>query len=932
MANEVLIDKIVDPKVSEQLKTTEQQLTAIIDKIELINKAGLKPGGDGAKTIKEATTAMEEQARTEAKLNALKEDGVKKSLQLKQQLQEETKLRKLKAQATNEEISGYDRLQAKVSLLAKKAKDLAVTKGMEAEATKRAFEQHNKYEQRLRAVDEAMNNHKRNVGNYEGAVVGLRTQIRALTQTLGQMELQGKNDSNQYKAMVMQLGKLKDAMGDVSARSKFFADDQRYVTGITQALQGMIGAYSAYVAVMGLVGDEDEELQKNMAKMMQLMVLMQGITQVSTALNKDNAAMVMFQVGIDKVKELFTKKNTAATVVNTVATKAETAAVETNTAAKWANRGVIGLIIVGIAALAYGIYKLVKVFKDKEEAQIRDNMLSEEQIEQIKKLNEVRLKQIENIQAEKINVDVLFGALKNLNTSGAARASIIKQINDQYGTYLPNLLTEKSSAEDIAAAYDLIVKSMKNKIAMEIAIETAKDKMKSGVKMQDDLMTLRLQQKALKDYLVVYKDYLAEMQSGAEMPTVPFILGELDPTQETLDNITGKINNLTGSIQSNQKSIDNDVKSAATLAAAMITYEHQTDKATKATKKNNDAHVEQYNLWLENQKALRDSIFVVDKMANSTEFLKATNKELPKVLGESIAFLKQYEEAIDGINDNWAMMSDAERLDKIRSWADKVSDVLSDVINIISDFQQNAVESALSGVQQSFDDTANGYKSMLDNQIISQEEYNQRMEMLNKEKDAKEKKLRHDAFEDARKLAIANAIINGVQATLAAYSSGAATPLIGPATGGLYAGIAAAFAAIQVALIASQANPYWTGRVGGPDEMAIVGDRKGFEYISTASGDLYKTPNVATLTHLRAGDSVIPHDLSVQLDKYVGMPNVSNVTKVNQSVAGNIEVLSELRKLNRKPTANISIDQHGFKILVGSANQWSKHINNHVKI
>jgi hypothetical protein len=75
---------------------------------------------------------------------------------------------------------------------------------------------------------------------------------------------------------------------------------------------------------------------------------------------------------------------------------------------------------------------------------------------------------------------------------------------------------------------------------------------------------------------------------------------------------------------------------------------------------------------------------------------------------------------------------------------------------------------------------------------------------LDQQRAEEEKQLAMKKFNEQKKLQIVNATIQGAQAVLAAYSSGAATPIIGVATGPIYAAIAAAFAAAQVAAIANQ--------------------------------------------------------------------------------------------------------------------------------
>jgi len=73
-----------------------------------------------------------------------------------------------------------------------------------------------------------------------------------------------------------------------------------------------------------------------------------------------------------------------------------------------------------------------------------------------KTFNEAAESAIDNYAKEKVAVDELFNSLSDVNIKGDERSAVIEQINQQYGDYLPNMLTEASTAEEIAAAYDLV--------------------------------------------------------------------------------------------------------------------------------------------------------------------------------------------------------------------------------------------------------------------------------------------------------------------------------------------------------------------------------------------------------------------------------------------------------------------------------------------
>jgi len=59
-----------------------------------------------------------------------------------------------------------------------------------------------------------------------------------------------------------------------------------------------------------------------------------------------------------------------------------------------------------------------------------------------------------NIAQERSQMEILFTTLSNANEGTELRKKTIDKINELYGDYLPNLLTEKSTTDDIALAYD----------------------------------------------------------------------------------------------------------------------------------------------------------------------------------------------------------------------------------------------------------------------------------------------------------------------------------------------------------------------------------------------------------------------------------------------------------------------------------------------
>ena len=142
------------------------------------------------------------------------------------------------------------------------------------------------------------------------------------------------------------------------------------------------------------------------------------------------------------------------------------------------------LIATAITALGYAIYKHITYVSEAEKAN--------------RKLNESYNECIALQLKEKRELDDVFSALARAKEGTEERRKVINLINGQYGSYLSNMLTEKSSAEEIKSAYDRINASLKEKIALQIQNQATDEIATSGVKKQaDELENLR---KGLSQY------------------------------------------------------------------------------------------------------------------------------------------------------------------------------------------------------------------------------------------------------------------------------------------------------------------------------------------------------------------------------------------------------------------------------------------------
>lgn len=105
------------------------------------------------------------------------------------------------------------------------------------------------------------------------------------------------------------------------------------------------------------------------------------------------------------------------------------------------------LLIGALAAIGTWLYKTITYVSDLTKAQAEYNV---------------------ELEKELTRVDALFYSLDRYNLKGAERKKIIDQINKQYGEYLGFMLTEKDSAEKLAAAHRLVNAELRKKMALSL--------------------------------------------------------------------------------------------------------------------------------------------------------------------------------------------------------------------------------------------------------------------------------------------------------------------------------------------------------------------------------------------------------------------------------------------------------------------------------
>ena len=120
----------------------------------------------------------------------------------------------------------------------------------------------------------------------------------------------------------------------------------------------------------------------------------------------------------------------------------------------------VGLVVAAITALATA---LAMYRKRSEEAREEQKRLAEESKKAADSIRQAEGR----IGEETSAVKRLTDAINAQNMGSGKRNALIAEFNNKFGSYLTNLLNEKSTAQDVAAAYAEVVRQLRAKVLLE---------------------------------------------------------------------------------------------------------------------------------------------------------------------------------------------------------------------------------------------------------------------------------------------------------------------------------------------------------------------------------------------------------------------------------------------------------------------------------
>lgn len=321
----------------------------------------------------------------------------------------------------------------------------------------------------LQKEEQTLNENKAKVEQNAKAKGMLRTQVMNLKNSLAEMEQNGKRNTDEYRAMQAELGRLADAMADANTQAKIMSDDYQNMNTVLEVMGGISGAFSAAQGAVGLFAGENENLQKIMVKVQSLMAITIGLQQVAKTLNKDSYTQLVL---VRKAKELLTVAETKFATALGISNVAAKALMATLT---------LGLSVAITAAIAL-ISKFISKNREAKKAQEEFN-------------NKVVEAAAEPVTA----ITELSTAWNRLGNDMAAKNKFIEDNKDRFEDLGFSIKTVKEAEDLLVANKSKFIEACLERAKALAVQELAVEKYKEVLKAQQEL-------EATPKAYVTYKD------------------------------------------------------------------------------------------------------------------------------------------------------------------------------------------------------------------------------------------------------------------------------------------------------------------------------------------------------------------------------------------------------------------------------------------
>lgn len=504
----VVIDiQLQESEVSKRLAQVNAEMAAL----RKTNADMKKEVKDGGKTWQEISVQL---AANEAKLKSLKAEQSALSGQV--------------AKATTSSRSYGDSLKEQAALLTDlKNQYQSLTKAEREGARGQELLKHiQELDEAVKQADYSQGNFQRNVGNYPGAIkplqdsldaltkkmeelqaagkggsdefkdlakqaeyvkasidalsataegmgqesVSLKSQLRQLTEELMQMRAEGKQNTEEYNALLKKAGELKDAMQDARREIEQMASDTGALNAVLDAGKLAAGGFSVALGIMNLAGDKDSKTAKELAeaqrKLQAAIAITTGLQAVQNTLQKESALMM----GVAKIRML------AATAAQRAYAAATNDAAAAQRVFNTVSKSNVYVWLAGLILTVVGAISAFTIGSRKQKEQLEQtNIELQNQAEILEQLNGHYREMSKGIEEE---AEANIAAMKE---QGAATADIRKAEDDLFNTRKKNFMLEQDRLQAEIANYSHVKDEYEKNIRyMNVLTERRLEFLKKG--------------------------------------------------------------------------------------------------------------------------------------------------------------------------------------------------------------------------------------------------------------------------------------------------------------------------------------------------------------------------------------------------------------------------------------------------------------------
>lgn len=762
----------------------------------------------------------------EVKRQALQKQEAQLLANQKEEVRKLTREKQLKAKAETAEANSINKLKAENNKLVSELHKLNLATDKGRKQAKQYQKQIMANEKQLKKFDAAIGRHQRNVGNYKSALQGATKLLGVFGVALGGAAMIGffKNSISKFgeqekaeKALEVALGKTSKALlnqaSALQAVTKF---------GDEATIQGQ-----AFLAQMGLT--ENQILKVTPAVLdfaeAQGMNVSDAFKLVAKSLGSSTNALSRYGITIEGAVGSSERLDMAVNALNTAFGGQAEAAAKAGTGALTQLSNLWGDLQERVGGfIANALNPLVKTVSGWLD-------VSEKQSTQLKR--------------ERQELNIYFSLLKSNNTTQGTRQKILNKINEEYDEYLPKLLNEKSTIEDLVEAQDALNKVMLERTIAQMMIEDIDEFNKTIVESADRM----------------YESEVATAEFTESMKNADFALEEMTPKFAKFST------EAQAALKENAPSIDK------------ITAKYQR-------------MAEILGVAWENVQ----SIFSAggESVAGSTP-VSTGRVSLAEAETSSEISLQQAvtDEKIRLDNEVYA-----NREMKMREFGEMSEEALMADVELNQEVADAKQALAYNSLSAGFD-IFRSFKQREINALEKQREYElslaegnaQEQERINEEYDAKVNEQRRKQDRAAKIQSLFDVAINtavGITKTIGTVGMPAAIPLVV---------LTAALGAIQAAAIAARPLPqYARGTKAAPEGWSVVGE-EGNEMLVSPSGEISMTGDRAEVRYLEEGTEVVPNR---ELQKRLAGLTDRRLTRYNDKLT--MKKMEDLQKQQLRKT------------------------------